>query len=356
MTKKEQVKQWVSKNPPKKNQIGYYKRVADRFETTSEYVRSIVKTMEVPNITENCQAKRTPSLMRKSIERVELAGKVYNASDLKNLLNLEKKKVNFGFSVPESLEEEVTHTIIEPGDFKVGIINDVHFPYHDKANTELALETMAIAGVDKIILNGDIVDFYGISRFSTKPDAPLIKEELDMAIDCIAQIRENFPKAEIYYKCGNHENRLYRYLTDRAAGLYGLEELSLPNLLKLSKYDVKFVDDMEFIIIGDLHIMHGHEMGVSTSGYNVAITMHRKFQGSMCFGHFHKTQDHYRSLPNGTVQQSHSIGALCNLSPQYRRYNDWNAGFAIIDFSKDGSYQFNNYRIDKGKLINVWPH
>jgi predicted phosphodiesterase len=355
MTKKEQITQWVTKNPPSEGQRGFYTRVAKRFGTTSEYVRHVVKPMMVPNIVDNIQAKRSKRIMKKAFKQVELGGVVYSKKELEKIIG-ESESKRFGFDIPESKEYIVKHTTIPVGNFKVGIINDVHFPYHSKKNLNIALEQMVKAGVDKLILNGDMVDFYGISRFSTTPDMPMLKDELAMAIDCMNQLRINLPDAEMFYKVGNHENRLYRYLTDRAAGLWGLDELSLTNLFKLKDNNIKFVDDHEFILIGDLTVMHGHELGVSTAGMNVANTMFKRYLGSLCFGHFHKTQDFYRTIATGVTQQSHGIGALCDLAPQYRPYNDWNAGFAIVEFDSSGEYMFNNYRIEKDKILNVWPH
>lgn len=355
MKKGEQIRQWVTMHPPTPGGRGYYKRVADRFNSTPESVRSIVKKMNVPNIVDGVQAKRSKKIMGKAVTQIELAGQVYDKKQVATMFKVSGKKKNFGFDIPKSDTNIITHTIIKPGDFKVGIINDVHFPYHSKENLELALEKFIEAGVNKIILNGDIVDFYSISRFSKTPNAKTLVDEIAMAKECFRQLRLNFPDVEIYYKCGNHENRLYRYLTERAVGLHGLEELTLPNVLRLDDFNIKFVDDHEFILIGDLTIMHGHELGTG-GGMNIAHTMFRKYLGSMCFGHYHRTQDFYTTIATGQTLQAHSIGALCDLNPKWLPYNGWNAGFAIVEFEKSGEYLFNNYRIHNGKIVNVWPH
>ena len=40
-----------------------------------------------------------------------------------------------------------------------------------------------------------------------------------------------------------------------------------------------------------------------------------------------------------------STGCLCNLRPEYAKFNRWNHGFAFVDIDKSGEFEVHNYKI-----------
>lgn len=232
------------------------------------------------------------------------------------------------------------------------IVSDIHLPYHDIDAIEIALEKAYKNDVDSIYLNGDILDFYQVSRFTKEGGAMSIKEERDMFFEFIGWIKSNFD-VPIYYKAGNHEERLAKYINDKAPDLAQLPELSLSGFLKLDDLGVQFVDGRQKAMMGKLIVVHGHEFGESIfSPVNPARGLFLRAKSSTLAGHNHQTSEHHENNLKNDSMACFSTGCLCQLTPNYRpfAYTKWNHGFAIVEIDEDDSFEVSNYRIIDGKV------
>lgn len=232
------------------------------------------------------------------------------------------------------------------------IISDIHLPYHDINAIEIALEKAYKDNVDSIYLNGDILDFYQVSRFTKEGGAMSIKEERDMFFEFIGWINENFD-VPIYFKAGNHEERLAKYINEKAPDLAQLPELSLSGFLKLDELDIQFVDGRQKAMMGKLIVVHGHEFGESIfSPVNPARGLFLRAKSTTLAGHNHQTSEHHENNLKNDSMACFSTGCLCQLTPNYRpfAYTKWNHGFAIVEIDEDESFEVSNYRIIDGKV------
>jgi predicted phosphodiesterase len=228
------------------------------------------------------------------------------------------------------------------------VMNDIHIPYHDQRALAIALEYLRDIEPDTIILNGDIVDFYSVSRFQKDPmRIDTLQSELDETRAFLTLLRREHPRATIIYTKGNHEDRLERFLIDRASALMSLRCLSLDDLLGLSENKVKFVDTS--VQVGKLEVTHG--------------TLARNIPGSSVRGHFERTHasvliGHVHRL---NVQQfrnlygTHTLienGCLCGLQPEYAaRMTNWQQGFSVIEHSpKTGDFEVHMRSIVDGAM------
>ena len=96
------------------------------------------------------------------------------------------------------------------------VLSDIHFPYHDEEALGTAIQYGIQQQVNTILLNGDILDFYQLSRFDKDPSKPKMQVELEQGRWFMKALRTAFPKARIYYKIGNHEERLEKWLRLKA--------------------------------------------------------------------------------------------------------------------------------------------
>ena len=232
------------------------------------------------------------------------------------------------------------------------IVSDIHLPYHDINAIEIALEKAYKDNVDSIYLNGDILDFYQVSRFTKEGGAMSIKEERDMFFEFIGWINENFD-VPIYFKAGNHEERLAKYINEKAPDLAQLPELSLSGFLKLDELDIQFVDGRQKAMMGKLIVVHGHEFGESIfSPVNPARGLFLRAKSTTLAGHNHQTSEHHENNLKNDSMACFSTGCLCQLTPNYRpfAYTKWNHGFAIVEIDEDESFEVSNYRIIDGKV------
>lgn len=250
-----------------------------------------------------------------------------------------------------SKAEEMQNVVLGEGRYL--ILSDIHIPYHDEASLSTALEWGLNNNIDTIILNGDIMDCYPVSSFIKDIAMPTLREEIEMTITFFAYLRDLFPTQAIFYKLGNHEERIKNYILRSAREFADVDNLKIENLLHLDEYKIALVN-REIIKLGKLNILHGHEMGESVfSPVNPARGMFLKAKSNMLFGHNHQVSHHSENNINGENTGVWSTGCLCTLSPDYRpfAYTKWSHGFACVDVNEDNTFHVNNMRIINGKII-----
>ena len=254
------------------------------------------------------------------------------------------------YNLPKSDATE-NHPFVISGYKKGLILNDIHLPYHDVEAITAAIDFAKKEKPDFIFLNGDVVDFHGISYFMKDPRAKRFAEELDMLKDFIENLKKIF-KCKIFYKLGNHELRLNNFLFQKAHELVGVEEFDLKTIIQKRCPDVEIIGDKTLVIIGGLPFIHGHELGRNLfSPVNAARGLFLQAKHSAVKADCHTSSEHSETDITGRLMTTYSVGCLCSLSPEWLRFNKWNSGFAMIDVIDDHNYKFRNYRINKGVVL-----
>jgi predicted phosphodiesterase len=235
---------------------------------------------------------------------------------------------------------------------KVLILSDVHVPYHDETALQLAIDKGKEEGVDAVLLNGDFMDFYGVSRYATDPGQRNFADELEMGRAMLEYLRSEFAGCQIWWKLGNHEERWAAWIWQRAPEVYGVEDFSIAKLMRTEKHNVRIISDMEPINIGGLTVLHGHEYRFAISNpVNPARGLYMRSKVSSMMGHLHQSSEHTESDLKGRLVTTWSVGCLCQLRPRYAPLNKWNHGFAVVDTTGEDDYRVSNYRIHGGKLL-----
>jgi predicted phosphodiesterase len=229
------------------------------------------------------------------------------------------------------------------------VISDIHAPYHDRATLELAVTEAKRRGVAGVLFNGDTLDSHEVSSHDKEPGAPRYVSEIETGQKLFRWFRAQLPRARFVVKQGNHEDRLERYIIQRAPALFGLEGLDLPTLLHLADVGAEWVHDKRVIALGKLPVLHGHEYRGS-GGVNPARWLFLRTQNSAICGHFHRTSEHGERDVIGREQRTWTTGCACYLFPRYARLNQWNHGFAFVDVAADGTFWVDNRRVRDGKI------
>lgn len=249
------------------------------------------------------------------------------------------------------------------GPARVGVLSDIHVPYHDKSVLEAAVKECKRHKCDVIVINGDLIDFCNISRFEKNPEAREPAEEIRNTAQLMLWLRQQFPNARLIFKEGNHDVRYSRFVYANAPVLWQLQQVHLPNILgwemadatgnesvKLEKYGWEHLHNSRMIMCGRLPILHGHECRIS-GGINPARAAYLKTSHTILIGHLHKTSQHTESGLFSDECSTFSTGCLCSLRPAYMPYgNRWNHGFGIIDVQSNGEFDVRNHRIADGKV------
>jgi predicted phosphodiesterase len=249
-------------------------------------------------------------------------------------------------------EETVYEPFIFPKHKKVGILSDIHLPYHNLDALTEALRVLADEKVDAVLLNGDTMDCHTLSRFMKDPKKRDFKYELD-TLRSFFDILDKVLGAKIYFKIGNHEARYEHFLYQKAGELVGIEDFEFANLIKARERGVQMIESNRFMKLNELNGIHGHEyIGGISAPVNVARGLYLRGKVSAFQGHNHATSEHTETDMNGKVTTTWSIGCLSELHPAYMPLNRWNHGFAYVELDDNGrDYQFFNKRIFKGKTL-----
>lgn len=250
------------------------------------------------------------------------------------------------YKLPKSEETEYKPFFVKGKD--IGILSDIHAPYHNIKALTAAIDFLK--GVDTVIINGDLFDFHGISRYMKDPRKKSFSYELDCGADVIKKIQDAL-NCKVIFKLGNHDERYQHYLWQKAGEIADVEDFQLYNLLVRRGCKIEMVDDKRIVKAGGLNIVHGHEFpsGI-TSPVNIARGLYLRGKTSSIAGHHHRTSEHTEQDMNGKITTTWSVGCLCELHPQYMPLNSWNHGVARVHI--DGKdFHMKNHRIYNGKIL-----
>lgn len=263
------------------------------------------------------------------------------------------------YPLPEPISESHTDWAVQRVSANtVGIISDIHIPFHDKVALDAAIRFLDQQKPDLILLLGDVVDFYSCSFWDKDPRRRFrLADELEAGKCFLEHIRDRFPKARIIYKEGNHEERLarnvWRDLPELASAMLpdGSPCTDLSTLLGFEDFGVEHIGNKQPILLGEhLYCLHGHEFRTSlTNSVNPARGLYLRTKANALCGDMHQTSHH--SDPSiEKVISAWSIGCLCHLRPAYMPLNRWNHGFALYQHHK-GAWSVSNHKILHGKVV-----
>ena len=232
---------------------------------------------------------------------------------------------------------------------RLGIIADLHVPYHSIPALTATFDYFSSKGIDSLIINGDLIDFYQLSRFQKDPRKRSVKFELDSVGAFFDALKMWFPQVKVFYKKGNHDIRYDKWMQVKAPEFLDIENFDFANVLKLRERDIELIDDKTYIKAGGLTVVHGHELNMKSVTVNPARTLFLKAKVSSLCAHLHTPSHHAGKRIDGHVTGCWSMGHLGEESPDYAPYNEWCHGFAIVDIDKE-EFEVSNYKILKNKV------
>ena len=233
---------------------------------------------------------------------------------------------------------------------RILVVGDIHVPYQD---TEVFNGLLAFARDFKptgLILNGDGVDFYDLSKYNKNPQrCGRLSEEREQLHDeilvpLLRACRDPMLHFKVYNQ-GNHERRLCQYLWHQAPALSGLKEFKdAGTFLQLEKLGFEYRDENNPYELGHLLVMHGH-MIRKHSGWS-AKAHYERYGTSILMGHSHRW-GHYSVTDWRGVHSAVEHGCLCRLDPEYMPHPNWQQGWAVVHVFENGLFS-----IQEVKVIN----
>jgi hypothetical protein len=213
----------------------------------------------------------------------------------------------------------------------VAFISDIHYPYHDATALGSALAVIRHVKPDRVVLNGDGPDFFGISSHNrTMERLDTLQAEVDGMNQVRRAIRWAAPNAVIDETEGNHDSRLRTFVRQQARQLASLRALDPANLNNWSEVEFTPYGTAGFLLRPYFVVRHGTvvrpDAGASARGEM------KKAKLSGASGHTHRlgkaAEQGYRPM------EWYEGGCLCQLDPDYvDGPPNWTHGFLLGEFS-----------------------
>lgn len=214
------------------------------------------------------------------------------------------------------------------GDYKIAVGGDMHVPYHDPNVIALFCKVLKWWKPDKTILNGDLNDFEGISRFDKDPRRKTTAQgEIDQTKrELFVPVRQAVGNADVEVVPGNHDNRFEKLLW-QYPDLFSIRATTLPELWELERFDIGYASHA--IRFGDdLEVTHGVKVSTE-SGYSVTGELRKRHWGvSVLMNHIHRLGYVNTRVGRGW-RHGLENGCMCDLEPSYMTDANWAHGFSI---------------------------
>lgn len=229
------------------------------------------------------------------------------------------------------------------------VIGDIHFGSESQETLDIFLKTVEEIRPETIILNGDTLDMFSISRYpkDVRTHTSLLDERIKYHnfLKVLHDITESYG-TNIYETNSNHsgdgvEGRYWRYLSERIGEL-----ATIPEIKEKLSYEsiffphedwsrIKLVDFVE--IVPNFIVLHGDVVS-KVGGYSARKMLEKWWGISMIINHTHRFGASSQRVPAIGSQQEKIIrvfenGCACDLSPCYVTAANWQNSFSIVNYS-----------------------
>jgi predicted phosphodiesterase len=254
----------------------------------------------------------------------------------------------------ESTLPPVFPSVVKVG-HTVGVISDLHGgTEHDWSAIDVAIQVLQAAGIDELVINGDLFHCESFSRHAPAPGQHTQwVEERPQALLVPAYVRRAFPGMRIQMNYGNHDLWPKRWIAQNARALDGF--ITLEQVLGLDQFGFE-VSPLGRIVIADkLFIKHGTKIS-QDAGQSAKKEIMSSFMAT-CMGHVHRlgyteTRKGYHEIHDEQAAIGVEGGCLCSLSPKYKADEDtsnWSQGFSLFHFDEEGHMSSELVSIHNGK-------
>jgi len=210
-------------------------------------------------------------------------------------------------------------------------LSDKHYPYADTKLVKKTLGFIEDTQPDEVVDLGDLFDNPTYSKFAQDPKVVYsFSDALEMATDYVYALRKAAPKAKIWWKKGNHDERLPKF-ANRIAPELVRDNLvkTYEELIPFERLNITPVGYNEPLILrGDLKVTHGTKVA-PLSGYSAHGELKKSYNLAGISGHTHRLG--FVTYRGRTWLE---CGHMCTTDTSKFLYladgdADWQQGFAV---------------------------
>lgn len=222
--------------------------------------------------------------------------------------------------------------------------SDWHVPFQDDKYVQAFIKYAKKKQPDTIILNGDMLDFFMLSKF-TKGEGRNPYQEITILRKYLQQLRAACPKSVIFYVIGNHETRLERYVLSKAPELQSLIE-DVFTIVKTKDFNIHGCGS---VLVNNTFIFkHGTLLG-NKSGLSAIKEMENAYM-SGCSGHTHRAAK-YIARKAGRKFVWLESGCGCSLEPEYMINPNWQQALCEFTFEKGKLKHSKVLEVEDGTIL-----
>ena len=321
--KSDLVRKFITENPKFKSKKAIAQALLDKYPETFndlESVRTIVRYVTGANGDKN----------REGIADPQKNKFFYNGLDkwAAENLNTENAPWDDPFIIPTSIKE-------------LNIIADIHSTHLDHKVLQKFLK--ATTNKEALLINGDLLDSESLSRHLKNGNVIDYGAELELGHTLLKELKAEFN--HVYFKHGNHDFWLERFLLTNAREIFKVLGLDLDSLLRVGELGIDTIHNLRYISYGDLDIVHVHEFPGFGNGkfpsvglldkwqsfkhsYNVKVLCSHSHKNDMTIGKKSKT---------GEFGQAWVTPAMCRKGAQYAPYAPWDNGWCVARQTDKGT-------------------
>ncbi len=233
---------------------------------------------------------------------------------------------------------------------KILMVPDTHVPYQGKKAFALMLKAAKYFKPDIIIILGDFADCYSVSSHSKAPGRSKdLQWELDQVITHLEMLNALKASQKVYV-AGNHEDRLDRYLQEKAPELFNY--MRLEKILKLKELGWKYIPYKSHYTLGRLFLTHD----TGTAGKYAHYKAQDDFQGNVVIGHTHRMGYAIIGNAKGKAHVCAQLGWLGDVDQidymhKVKAQKDWAHGFGLGYMEANGNVHVQPVPIIDGKVV-----
>jgi hypothetical protein len=231
------------------------------------------------------------------------------------------------------------------------VCTDVHDIECDPFWRRVFLDTVKRVRPDKLIFGGDLFDLAEFGRYGVDPREWDVVGRIKWVHKFLEDCREAAGEStEFVLIEGNHEHRLLRHMADATPALKSvlsdLHGFTIPKLLGLDKYEVRYVARADLATFNQSNVRH--EVGKNYECFYDAFMVDHFPSGANrgvpgCNGHHHSHQStSYYSHVYGSYEW-HQLGSGHRRAASYCDGEKWNMGFAEINIDTQTKLSTTSY-------------
>lgn len=213
------------------------------------------------------------------------------------------------------------------------IAADFHSVFVDHKSLDKFLKI--VKNKEALLINGDLLDSQSLTRHLKTKNIARYEDEIEMSKQLLQHFKSEFN--HVYFKEGNHDYWLERYVANVAPEIGKLKGFTLPEILGLAGMGVHHIHNLQEISYGEFTICHGHEfpMGFVVPNRPALSFLrkwihHKRTHAKLICSHVHQADEAIEKTYDGKISRAWTTPAMCLKAAEYARFTRWDNGHTEV--------------------------